>query len=72
MKGEREQGNQNACSVVEDGFISIPEAARFLHLSRAKLYQLMDAGQLQYARFGRARRVPRRALLDFAQASLVG
>jgi excisionase family DNA binding protein len=59
-------------SVVADGFLSVPEAAHFLHLSRAKVYQLMDAGQLQYARFGRARRVPKRALVGFAEASLVG
>jgi excisionase family DNA binding protein len=57
--------------VVEGGFQKIPEAASFLGISRSKLYQLLDQGALAYAKFGRSRRIPRQALLDYAQRQLV-
>jgi excisionase family DNA binding protein len=57
--------------VTEEGFVSVPEAARFLHLSRSKVYALMDARELAYAKFGRCRRIPRKALAEFAERSLV-
>jgi excisionase family DNA binding protein len=59
-------------AVVDDGFATVPEAARFLGLSRAKIYQIMDGGQLTYAKFGRSRRIPRRALHEYARKCLVG
>jgi excisionase family DNA binding protein len=59
-------------SLVGDGFVDVAEAGRFLHLSRAKLYQLMDDHELPYAKFGKARRIPRRALLEYANRCLVG
>jgi excisionase family DNA binding protein len=58
-------------TVVGDGFATVPEAARFLGLSRAKLYQIMDNRELIYAKFGRSRRIPRRALHDYAKSCLV-
>jgi excisionase family DNA binding protein len=58
-------------AVVGDGFATVPEAARFLGLSRAKLYQMMDTRQLAYAKFGRSRRIPRRALHELARSCLV-
>ena len=57
--------------VTEEGFVSVPEAARFLHLSRSKVYALMDEGKLTFAKFGRCRRIPRRALAEFAEQSLI-
>ena len=58
-------------SLSEEGFIPVAEAARFLGLSRAKLYQMMDAQELSYAKFGRSRRIPRRALREYAERCLV-
>jgi excisionase family DNA binding protein len=58
-------------AVVGDGFATVPEAAKFLGLSRAKIYQIMDTRQLTYAKFGRSRRIPRRALHDYATSCLV-
>jgi excisionase family DNA binding protein len=58
--------------LIGSGFVGIPEAARFLSLSRSKLYQMMDNGQLMYAKFGRSRRIPRRALMQFAERCLLG
>jgi excisionase family DNA binding protein len=57
--------------LLQDGLEDIKEAVRFLSLSRSKVYQLMDSGQLTYVQFGRARRIPRRALLDLAASHLV-
>ena len=58
--------------LVEDGFVSVAEAATFLGLSRATVYELMGSGKLAHAKFGRSRRIPRRALREFAQSCLVG
>ena len=66
--------NSIACSsslVDDSGFATVPESARFLRLSRGKLYQLMDAHELAYAKFGRSRRIPWAALREFAERSLV-
>jgi excisionase family DNA binding protein len=54
-----------------DGLVGIEEGRRFLSVSRSTLYGLMDSGQLAYVKFGRNRRIPRRALIAFAEAQLV-
>jgi excisionase family DNA binding protein len=59
-------------SVVDDGFATIPEAAEFLRLSRSKVYQMMDKGELLYCKIGKNRRVPWAALKALAEQSLVG
>jgi len=46
--------------LVSEGLLKIREAAEFLKLSRSRLYELMDAGELAYVKIGRSRRVPRR------------
>ena len=56
--------------LLADGFATVPQAAKFLQLSRAKVYQLMDGCELVYAKFGKSRRIPKRALLEYAQRSL--
>lgn len=62
------QGNEE---VIADGLARVPEAARFLSLGRSKLYELMDAGELAYCKFGKARRIPWRALRTLAAESLM-
>lgn len=42
----------------KQGLCSIPEAAKFLILSRAKVYQAIDAGDIPSKRFGRSVRIP--------------
>jgi excisionase family DNA binding protein len=56
---------------VAEGFASLVEAGKYLSLSRATLYKLMDAGELAYARFGRSRRVPWASLKAYAAKSMV-
>ena len=48
--------------VVQSILLSIPEAARSLRLSRAKVYQLIALEGLPVVRFGRAVRVCRLSL----------
>lgn len=62
----------NPETLVRDGHLTLPEATAFLRLSRSTLYNLMDAGGLAYIRIGRARRIPKRALVDLAATHLKG
>jgi excisionase family DNA binding protein len=54
----------------ESGFATVKEAAEFLRLSRAKIYQLLETGELASVHFGRSRRIPRAALYDYAERHL--
>lgn len=70
----RQQGSEkNSLSeLLAEGFDTVPEAAKYLRLCRATVYVLMDRGELASARFGKARRIPRRALREYAERCLVG
>jgi excisionase family DNA binding protein len=57
--------------LVDDGFATVARACEFLGLSRATLYKLMDTQGLQYAKFGKSRRLPWRALREYAERCLV-
>jgi excisionase family DNA binding protein len=59
-----------ATEMVIDGLARIAEAVTFLGLSRSKLYELMDAGDLPFVLLGRSRRIPRRALVELAARHL--
>ena len=58
--------------LVADGLMTVRECSEFLHLSRSKIYELMDAGDLCYAKLGRSRRIPRRAVVELAACELRG
>jgi excisionase family DNA binding protein len=64
--------NEMARELVEDGLLTVKQAAAFLNISVAKLYALMGRGELQFVKLGRSRRVPRRALIELAAANIVG
>jgi excisionase family DNA binding protein len=48
-----------------DGLVRVPEAARFLGLTRSKLYLLMESRELPFIKIGKCRRIARAALLEF-------
>src|SRR4051812_34658903 len=52
--------------LMSDGLDRIETAGRFLGISRSRVYELMDAGELKFVKIGRSRRIPRRALIEFA------
>lgn len=56
--------------MVSEGFVSVANAAKFLSVSRAKVYEMMAAGELAYAKFGKSRRLPLRALNEYAQRAI--
>ncbi len=58
--------------LVAEGLVRVAQAAEFSGLSRSKLYELMEAGGLAYVKIGRARRIPRHALIDLAARNLTG
>ena len=58
--------------LVADGAVTIREAEALTSLKRSKLYTLMNSGELPYMCFGsRARRIPRRALVELMASALV-
>jgi len=57
--------------MVADGFLTVGEAAKFSGLGRTTIYSLMERGQLEYAKIGKARRIPKRALCDFLVEHIV-
>lgn len=61
-----------AADLIADGLLTVEQAGRLLSCSRSYLYARMDAGELPFVRLGRARRIPRRAVLEFAAARLTG
>lgn len=58
--------------ILADGLLNVSQAATFLGLSRATLYNLMDSGQIIYAKFGKARRIPKNAIIEYAKRHLIG
>ncbi|WP_239346162.1 helix-turn-helix domain-containing protein [Frankia sp. Cj5] len=45
--------------------LTTTEAADLLGVSRTTVYELLNAGQLESVRIGRARRIPRAALVAY-------
>jgi excisionase family DNA binding protein len=56
--------------LVTDGLLTVGEACRLLAVSRSFLYARMDAGDIPFCRLGRARRIPRAAVIAYAAARL--
>jgi excisionase family DNA binding protein len=53
------------------GLQRVSHAAKFLGISRTKIYELMDEGVLPYVLIGRSRRLPIRAVEELAMENLV-
>ncbi len=56
--------------LIAEGLVSLDEAMKFLSISRPTLNRLLDQGVLPTVRLLTTRRIPRRALLDFAARSV--
>lgn len=54
-----------------DGLLTVIAAADWLAISRSAVYQLLNAGEIAYVRIGADRRIPRRALIEYANTRLV-
>jgi excisionase family DNA binding protein len=66
------QSDERTRELIEGGLLTVQDAARFLSVSRSKLYELMDCGELKFVKLGRSRRIPRRALVELAASHVQG
>ena len=57
-------------AAMEDGFVTIAEACKFLRISRTALYEILSSRMLPSAKIGRSRRIPKRALVAFAASCM--
>jgi len=55
-----------------DAVLTIPEVAQHLHISRSKVYQLVQAGDMPSVRFGRSVRVLASDLVDWIEVHKAG
>lgn len=60
----------NARDLVGEGLITVREACKFLGISRATCWKLMNRGELPYVHVGGVRRIPRLALHDFIVSNM--
>ena len=56
--------------LIAEGLVSLEEAMKFLSISRPTLNRLLDTGALPTVRLVTTRRIPKRAMLDFAARSV--
>jgi excisionase family DNA binding protein len=61
----------NDLQLVEEGLLKVSEACEFLGIGRSRLYAFMGQGELPYVKLGHSRRIPKRALIEFAARNLV-
>lgn len=47
--------------------VGVKAACDYLSLSRTSIYKLMDAGELEFVKLGRSRRIPVAALLALVE-----
>jgi len=62
----------SATDLISDGTLTITEAQRFSGLGRTFLYSLMERGELRFAKVGKRRLIPKKALLELLRTGLVG
>lgn len=58
--------------LLNDGLVTIKEAASFFNISRSQVYNYIDRGWLPTVKIARLRRIPRQAMLKLAADHLVG
>jgi len=58
--------SKRALELVQEGFASVSEAARFLTYEETKIYEMLNNHVLPFARPGRKRLIPWIALKEYA------
>ena len=67
MRHEQDAHERNGT----ESLARVPEVARFLSLSRSKVYQMMDCGQLKYVKLGKSRRLRWSDVMALVDASTI-
>jgi excisionase family DNA binding protein len=62
---------QNRQDLVAAGPVRVKAAAEFLQLGRTTIYGLMEKRILTYVKIGKARRIPKKALIDFETKNVI-
>jgi len=62
--------NDKKRDLVRDGLERVEQAADFLKISRAQMWNLVRRGDVRTVRIGRSVRIPKQALVDFAASRL--
>jgi excisionase family DNA binding protein len=62
----------NESAVDDEGFALVSEAMGFLKVGKDKVYKMMAAGELRYAKFGKCRRITWKSLRECAERNLIG
>jgi excisionase family DNA binding protein len=66
----RTKEDRKSRELVAGGLLKVAEAAKFLGLSRSKVYAMLAAGELESTKMGATRRIPRNAVEQLAARSL--
>lgn len=66
------QTRPNHDQLIEKGLRRVTDVAELLQISRSTVYNLMNRGLLPSIKIGRSRRIPLRAVIDFASLRLQG
>jgi excisionase family DNA binding protein len=64
--------NSSDGDVLADGMMSVAEAMAFTRLGRTEIYKRMTDGSLPFARIGKRRLIPKRAVVELLRGGLVG
>lgn len=57
--------------ITAEGFYDVEGAAKFLGISRASLFKLMNEGKVRYAKMGKSRRIPIVQIREYAESCIV-
>ena len=63
--------NEERQELLSEGLMTVADTCRFLAVSRATAYRMMETGELPYVRLGHCRRIPKRALIEYTRERLV-
>jgi excisionase family DNA binding protein len=64
-------GVEMEMQAVADGFATVDQVAKFLSLSRATIYALMNDGSLPSAKMGKSRRLPWSAVKAYGARAML-
>jgi len=62
---------KKAVELLKEGLLTVREAEQFSGWRKSSLYKFMERGDLAYVKIGAARRIPKRALIEFLAKNLV-
>lgn len=59
-------------TIFDEGFATVTEGANFLRISRSQMYELIRRQEIFSIRIGSLRRIPKKALVEYAMKCAEG